>query len=316
MTTRIQTGESRPVPAAAVAPAEAASRAGFAGLLVAAIQSARPRQWPKNLLVFAAPLAGATLGRANGFAYALVAAVAFTAASAAVYLVNDVMDAERDRSHPTKRLRPIASGRLPRSLALALAAALLAAAAGASLAIGVPMLAAIIGIYVVQSFLYSLGLKHVPWLELCFVAFGFVLRALGGAVATKIPPSAWFLTVCSLGALMVAIGKRYTELSVLGSDAAKHRPVMRWYRLPVLRAGQRAVSVAMLIAYLAWALSAQDYWMRGWHIASVAPLALALLRFDSLTGLAEGRPVEDLITRDPMMICCELTWLALFAIGL
>ncbi len=316
MTTRIQAGESRPVPAGAVVSSEVASRAGFAGLLVAAIQSARPRQWPKNLLVFAAPLAGATLGRANGFAYALVAAAAFTAASAAVYLVNDVMDAERDRSHPTKRLRPIASGRLPRSLALALAAALLAAAAGASLAIGVPMLAAIIGIYVVQSFLYSLGLKHVPWLELCFVAFGFVLRALGGAVATKIPPSAWFLTVCSLGALMVAIGKRYTELSVLGSDAAKHRPVMRWYRLPVLRAGQRAVSVLMLIAYLAWALSAQDYWMRGWHIASVAPLALALLRFDSLTGLAEGRPVEDLITRDPMMICCELTWLALFAIGL
>ena len=317
MTTRAQvTGETSPVPAGAVTRPELARRDRLAGLLVAAIQSARPRQWPKNLLVFAAPLAGATLGRAHGFAYALVAAAAFTAASSAVYLVNDVMDAERDRSHPTKRLRPVASGRLPRSLALALAAASLAGALGASLAIGEPTLAAVIGTYVVLSFLYSFGLKHVPWLELCFVAFGFVLRALGGAVATHIPPSAWFLTVCSLGALMVAIGKRYTELSVLGSDAAAHRPVMRWYRLPVLRAAQRTVSVLMLIAYLAWALSAQDDWMRGWHIASVAPLALALMRFDGLTGLAEGRPVDDLITRDPMMICCELTWLALFAIGL
>jgi decaprenyl-phosphate phosphoribosyltransferase len=316
MTTRTQpTGESQPA-GAAIAPPAVARRASPTGLIVASIQSARPRQWPKNLLVFAAPLAGATLGRDNGFAYALVAAAAFTAASAAVYLVNDVMDAERDRSHPTKRLRPVASGRLPRSLALALAAACLAGAAGASLAIGEPLLAAVIGTYVALSFLYSFGLKHVPWLELCFVAFGFVLRALGGAVATHIPPSAWFLTVCSLGALMVAIGKRYTELSVLGSDAAAHRPVMRWYRLPVLRAVQRTISVLMLIAYLAWALSAQDDWMRGWHVASVAPLALALMRFDGLTGLAEGRPVEDLIIRDPMMICCELTWLALFAIGL
>ncbi len=113
MTTRTQAaGESRPA-SAAVAPPELARRATPAGLVLAAIQSARPRQWPKNLLVFAAPLAGATLGRDNGFAYALAAAAAFTAASAAVYLVNDVMDAERDRSHPTKRLRPVASGRLP-----------------------------------------------------------------------------------------------------------------------------------------------------------------------------------------------------------
>jgi decaprenyl-phosphate phosphoribosyltransferase len=72
----------------------------------------------------------------------------------------------------------------------------------------------------------------------------------------------------------------------------------------------------MLAAYLFWALSEHDPWMRGWHVASVVPLALALIRFDRLTGLAEGRPVEDLIVRDPMMICCELTWLTMFAVGL
>jgi len=78
-------------------------------LLLAVLEAARPRQWPKNLLVFAAPLAGASLGRANGFGYALLAAAAFTAASSAVYLINDVADAERDRGHPTKRRRPVAS---------------------------------------------------------------------------------------------------------------------------------------------------------------------------------------------------------------
>jgi decaprenyl-phosphate phosphoribosyltransferase len=314
MTTRApQTGESR--------PPQAESRTvawplALAGLALAALQASRPRQWPKNLLVFTAPLAGATLGRADGFGYALVAFAAFTAASAAVYLINDVMDAERDRLHPSKRLRPIASGRLPRRLAIGLAVVGLGVALLASLAIGEPRLAGVIGAYVTMSLLYSLGLKHVPGVELLVVALGFVLRAIGGAVATHVPPSAWFLTVCSLGALMVAIGKRYTELTVLGDEAAAHRPVMRWYRPWMLRAGQRAVMIVMLVAYVLWALSEPDVWMRGWHLASMVPLAAALFRFDILTGLADGRPVEDLIARDPTMICCELTWLTMFTIGL
>jgi decaprenyl-phosphate phosphoribosyltransferase len=314
MTTRTpETGESR--------PPQAASRTvawplALAGLALAAVQACRPRQWPKNLLVFTAPLAGATLGRAGGFGYALVAFAAFTAASSAVYLINDVMDAERDRLHPTKRLRPIASGRLPRRVAIGLAIALLCVALLASLAIGEPRLAGVVSAYVTISILYSLGLKHVPGAELLVVALGFVLRAIGGAVATHVPPSAWFLAVCSLGALMVAIGKRYTELSVLGDEAAAHRPVMRWYQPWMLRAGQRGAMIVMLVAYLLWALAEPDAWMRGWHLASAAPLAAALFRFDQLTGLADGRPVEDLITRDPTMICCELTWLTTFTIGL
>jgi decaprenyl-phosphate phosphoribosyltransferase len=313
MTTRAQeTGEPAPVAADARPAAAPAAR----GLLAASIQAVRPRQWPKNLLVFTAPLAGATLGRDDGFGYALLALVAFTAAASAVYVVNDLLDVERDRLHPTKRLRPIASGQLPRSAAIALAATCLGIAALATLVIGEPMLWAVIGAYIAISFVYSLALKHVPGVELTVVASGFVLRALGGAVATHVPPSAWFLTVCSLGALMVAIGKRYTELSSLGDEAISHRPVMRWYSLSLLRTGQRVTSIAMLAAYLFWALSEHDAWMRGWHVASVIPLALALLRFDRLTGLAEGRPVEDLIVRDPMMICCELAWLTMFTVGL
>jgi decaprenyl-phosphate phosphoribosyltransferase len=314
MTTKAdETGEQAPVTPDTRLVAAAPSAKG---LLFAALQAVRPRQWPKNLLVFAAPLAGATLGRDDGFLYALLAFVAFTAGSSAVYVINDILDVERDRKHPTKRLRPIASGRLPVSAAVLLAVVCLAVAALATFLTGEPLLGAVIGAYVVVSFLYSMTLKHIPGIELTVVASGFVLRALGGAVATQVPPSGWFLTVCSLGALMVAIGKRYTELSSLGHEAIAHRPVMRWYSLSLLRSGQRAASVIMLAAYLFWALSEHDAWMRGWHVASVVPLALALLRFDRLTGLAEGRPVEDLIVRDPMMICCELTWLTMFTVGL
>ena len=151
------------------------------------------------------------------------------------------------------------------------------------------------------SVLYSAAAKHIPVVELAFVAAGFVLRALGGAVATHVPPSGWFLAVCSLGALMVAIAKRFTELVMLDGDAARHRPAMRWYRGHALRAGQRAVAVAMIVSYLLWAYTEHNPWMRGWHLASALALAAALARFDWLTGQATGKPVEDLIARDGVM---------------
>ena len=311
MTSRTQeTAEQRSSASASRRPVSVATMA------VAAFQAARPRQWPKNLLVFAAPLAGASLGRHNGFGYALVAFVAFTAAASAVYLINDVVDVERDRLHPTKRLRPIAAGRLPQPVAIVLALAGFAVAVAASFLISEPLLALVIGCYVALSLLYSAGLKHVPWLELGLVANGFVLRALGGAVATHVPPSGWFLTVCSFGALMVATGKRYSELAALGPQAAAHRPVMRWYSAPLLRAFQRVAIAVLLAAYLAWALSAETAWLRGWHLASLVPLAAALIRFDWLTGRADGRAVEDMISRDKIMIACELAWLGLFLTGL
>jgi decaprenyl-phosphate phosphoribosyltransferase len=115
---------------------------------------------------------------------------------------------------------------------------------------------------------------------------------------------------------MVAIAKRYTELAALDGDAARHRPVMRWYTPAMLRLGQRIVAGAMIVAYLLWATAERDPWMAGWHLASTAALGLALVRFDQLTGQAEGRPVEDLIIRDRLMNYCELAWLAMFAIGL
>ncbi len=305
--------DTRTVPPGPPAPA---GRPALLSWLIAVIQTARPRQWPKNLLVFAAPLAGASLGRYDGFGYALVAAAAFTAASSAVYFVNDVADAERDRSHPYKRHRPVAAGDLPAGQALVLAVACAAVALAAGFWIREPRLTVVIAAYLALSFLYSFVLKHLPVVELLFVASGFVLRALAGAIATHVPPSGWFLLVCSLGALMVATAKRFSELTVMGAESARHRPVMRWYSPAGLRLCQRIIGVGMIIAYLLWAHGEPSAWMRAWDLASAVPLAAALARFDRLTGRPTSRPVEDLIARDIVMVCCELAWLVLFAVAL
>jgi decaprenyl-phosphate phosphoribosyltransferase len=283
----------------------------------AAVRAARPRQWPKNLLVLAAPLAGASVGRDDGIGYALVAIVAFTAASAAVYYVNDVLDAERDRGHPVKRHRPVASGDLPAGHALGLAAAAGLVALGAGLWIGEPGLTGIIAVYLAVSAGYSAGLKHVPVLEAGCVASGFVLRALAGAVATHVPPSGWFLLVCSLGALAVAAGKRRGELAALGPEAAaRHRPVLRFYPARGLDAAMAVLMAGLVLSYLAWAAGDPDAWRRGWHLASAVPLAVALARFGWLAGRGGGRGVEELILSDRVMTVAELAWLALFAAGL
>ena len=281
--------------------------------LTAVVRTTRPRQWPKNLLVFAAPLAGESLG--HGLGYALVAAAAFGCASAAVYFVNDVVDAERDRRHPVKRNRPIASGALPKQHAIALAVLAAGCALAAGIAIGEPWLTGAAGGYLCSSFLYSAALKHVPYIEMVFVASGFLLRVLGGSAATHVKPSIWFLLVCSLGALGVAVAKRYSELTGLGRDAIRHRPVMRWYQPGVLRAVQLLVGLAMLATYLMWAVS-ENPGARGWHLASAVPLAAALARFGVLTGRRTVRPVEDMITRDGFMLAFEVSWLALFCAGI
>jgi decaprenyl-phosphate phosphoribosyltransferase len=283
--------------------------------VLAVVITTRPRQWPKNLLVFAAPLAGSTLGRDDGLAYALVAAVAFVCASAAVYLANDVADAERDRLHPRKRHRPVAVGELPKSHAIALSVIAATAGVAAGAVVAEPLLSLSVGGYLAMSFLYSGVLKHIPVIELVFVAAGFLIRVLGGAAATHVPPSGWFLLVCGLGAFGVAVAKRYTELTSLGAAAVAHRPVMRRYRPGVLRAAQVAAGAAMIAAYLGWA-AGEPAPAAAWHLASALPMAAALVRFAVLTRRGTAASVEDLITRDAGMVTCEAAWLVLFGAGL
>jgi len=284
--------------------------------LTVLVKTARPRQWTKNLLVFAAPLAGESLGKGSSIRDATTAFAAFVLASSAVYFVNDVVDADKDTAHPVKRYRPIAAGQLGKARALTASTICAVAALTAGLLIGAPGLTLVIGIYLCLSMLYSLRLKQVPFVELLLVASGFTLRALGGAVATHVPPSGWFLTVCSLGALLVAVAKRLCELELLGAEKSRHRPVLRFYSARGLRLAQRSIMVAMLLAYIFWALGDRTAWMRAWHLASVVPLAAALVRFDWLSARPTAKPVEDLISRDVPMLWCEAAWLALFVAGL
>jgi hypothetical protein len=103
---------------------------------------------------------------------------------------------------------------------------------------------------------------------------------------------------------------------VLGADAVRHRPSTRWYRLGALRLTQRLTAIAMIIAYLLWALGEHGVWIRGWHLASALPLAATLVRFDYLTAQASPRPVEDLLARDAVMVVLESVWLLMFVAGL
>jgi decaprenyl-phosphate phosphoribosyltransferase len=304
-------------PPVRAAEVTAAPRAGAAAplRLRAIIRTSRPRQWPKNLLVFAAPLAGGVLGQPGALVRTAVAGVAFLLASAAVYAANDVADAERDRVHPVKRSRPVAAGELPERRALALAAGCAVLALVAGLASGVPMLSAAVAGYLAISFLYSLGLKHVPGVEAVLVASGFLLRVLGGAAAARVDLSGWFLLVCSTGALGVAIAKRHTERVALARESVRHRPVLRSYSAPALRRSQHVAFALMTACYLLWA-SGEPAGIRPWHLISAIPLAAALCRFAFLTGRATVRPVEDLIMRDGAMLGWEIVWLSLFMTGL
>ena len=209
----------------------------------------------------------------------------------------------------------MAAGDLPAEHALVLAAVCAAGGLAAGVLVSVPLLTAAVGAYLAISFGYSWFGKHIPVVEVGFLASGFLLRVLGGAAATRVPPSGWFLLVCSLGALAVAVAKRYTELASLGAAAIAHRPVLRWYRPWALLAAQWAAGVLMIAAYLAWAAGERPG-AQMWHLLSAIPLAAALIRFGQLTARRTAAPVEDLLIRNGLMLTCELTWLALFVTGL
>jgi 4-hydroxybenzoate polyprenyltransferase len=188
----------------------------------------RPRQWIKNLLLFAALVFARQLFVPRSVALACLAFVAFCLASSSVYVVNDLVDAERDRFHPEKRARPIAAGVVaPRAAAL-LAALLTAAALAAAFWIGRGFGAAVV-VYLGASHFYSLAGKNVVVLDVMLVAAGFVIRAVAGALAIRVPYSDWFVLCTLFLAMFIAFSKRRAELVACGDGAARSRPVLALY---------------------------------------------------------------------------------------
>lgn len=223
--------------------------------LRALVKTLRPHQWVKNLFV-AAPLVFAKrLTDGHALAVTIGAVVTFSALSGAIYALNDVLDIDKDRAHPAKRHRPVASGTLSLRAALtaALVLALLALGAAAILAIPFFLVAAA---YLVLNLLYSLCLKRIAFLDVASIAAGFLLRVLGGAYAIAVAPSGWLLACTGLLAAFLGFGKRAHELLQLTSGAGKARPVLEQYNLDHLRLALYALGGATSVAYVFYTRSA------------------------------------------------------------
>jgi len=283
--------------------------------------AARPRQWIKNLLVFAAPAAAAVVGRPVTIGRTAGAAALFCVAASGVYLVNDSFDVEADRAHPVKRLRPVAAGELSGGLARTVGIVALVLAVGGAGLLGGFALAGVLGAYGVVSVAYSTRLKHVPVLELACVSSGFVLRALAGGVAARVPLSPWFLVVACAGSLYVALGKRTAEYRQLGVHRGEHRPALSWYRLAWLQAARWVTAGVTIAAYCLWAIArsatiddrAQD---GVFILLSTVPFALAVLALERAFASGRGGAPEELVLRDRLVQAIGLAWAVFLLLAL
>ena len=221
--------------------------------LVAILASLRPHQWVKNLFVFAGLIFGHKLFTPAAWV-ALATFGIFCALSGAVYLFNDVADRERDRLHPRKRLRPVASGRLAVGPAVAAGLMLVAGGLAASLWI-TPGLVFTAGAYVALLGAYSAWLKHVVIVDALVVATGFTLRAIAGAVAIDVEISGWLLICTILSALFLALGKRRHEYLTLDGGAIAHRPILGEYSAALLDQMIGVVTASTVTAYALYTMS-------------------------------------------------------------
>ena len=279
------------------------------------IRLLRPRQWAKNGLVFAAPLGAGALLVPSVMGPTLAAVVAFSAAASAMYVVNDVMDRERDRVHPVKQNRPVAAGRISATSALWVAGLLGALAVVMSVAVATPLLF-VIGIYAVLTTLYSLGLKHVSVVDIVVVASGFVLRAIAGGVAADVPISSWFLIVTSFGALFVVAGKRYGELITLSDEGVNHRPSLDGYTPEYLRYVLTFSSGLAAIAYCLWAFEVPRTGTSQLLMQlSIVPFVTALLRYGHIVMQGRGGEPEEVFLKDRELLVLGFIWLAMFGVG-
>jgi 4-hydroxybenzoate polyprenyltransferase len=219
----------------------------------------RPRQWIKNLLLFAALVFARQLFVPRSAALAAAGFVAFCLAASSVYVVNDLVDVERDRLHPDKRARPIAAGAIGPGRAALVAALLTAAALSAAFWIGRGFGAAVVA-YLGLSHFYSLAGKNVVILDVLLVAAGFVIRAMAGALAIQVPYSDWFVLCTFFLATFIAFSKRRAELVAVGNGAERTRPVLALYSPAALATFTAASMAAAIISY---SLYVQDAHARG-----------------------------------------------------
>ncbi len=283
----------------------------------AVLASLRPRQWTKNLFVLSPLLFSRHYTEWSALVSAVAGFLAFSLISSSVYLINDVIDAERDRQHPTKRLRPIASGLVSPALALSVAA-LLALLSLAGSAVVTPLLAVVTGIYLLLNVLYSILLKRVVIIDVMSIAASFVLRILAGAVVVRVPVSEWLLICTSLLALFLGFSKRRHEVSLLAEGAKEHRSVLREYSPYFLDQMISLVTASTLICYILYTLAEETVVKYGTKnlILTIPFVLYGLFRYLYLihqrhTG---GDPTSEFLTDIPLLVTVFLWGLSIVLI--
>ena len=279
----------------------------------AMVKSLRPKQWVKNALVVAAPLAaGADAFTARIALDVLLAFVVFCLAASSIYLVNDARDVEADRAHPTKRFRPIAAGVLPIGLAYAMAVVLIIAALGLSLlATDGTALAAVVGVYIALQLGYCFGWKHQPVIDIALVSSGFMLRAMAGGVAAGIVLSQWFLLVAAFGSLFMASGKRYAEYLLAKNTGVNIRKSLEGYTDTYLRFVWTIAGGGVVIFYCLWAFELSNS-VGGaaaiWYQISMVPFIIAILRFAATIDRGDGGAPDEIALSDRVLQILAVVW--------
>jgi decaprenyl-phosphate phosphoribosyltransferase len=277
------------------------------------VDTARPRQWIKNALVFAAPATAGVLLEPAALAKTLVAFAAFCLASSAMYFLNDAKDLMRDTEHPTKRLRPVAAGELSRRSAWLVAGILMVSAVITAAGAGAPLTAAVLA-YLVLATAYTYWLKDIVLVDVFAVAATFVLRAAAGGLAVGVYLSSWFLIVACFGALFVVTGRRFAEYRALDDRRGNHRKTLDDYSEPMLRSMLISSSTVTITAYCLWAFEGQG--SRNVLAAlSIAPFVLGIYRYAMLGEAGAGGSPEDVLLRDRFLQITSLFWLSCVVAG-
>lgn len=286
-------------------------------LFSALLKEARPRQWPKNGLVFIAlifginqywqasePLPLTRLGAA-----ALVTFVAFCLFSSATYYLNDLMDVEKDRLHPKKRFRPIAAGYISRPLAIAMFVGLTAAGLALCAIISLPL--ALLGaFYMALMTAYSTRLKHIVIIDISTVAAGFVIRIVAGAIAIGIPVSPWLYVCTTLGALFISVAKRRNEVSMLGEEAGSHRPILADYPFPFTDQLISILASATVVAYSLYTFTAPGLPANDTMMLTIPFVVYGIFRYLYLIYVRnEGGAPEDILIHDRPILATVVLWL-------
>jgi 4-hydroxybenzoate polyprenyltransferase len=275
--------------------------------LRAAFVALRPRQWLKNLLVFAGLVFATTLGDAGRWLEALAAFGAYCAISSAAYLVNDLRDREDDRLHPVKRARPIARGELSPRAAVALAAGLAAVALVLTGVLGLVSVAFLLAFAALQA-AYTLALKHVVLLDVLVIGSLFVIRAAAGAEGVDVRISPWLLLCTALLALFLALAKRRGELVLVGAQRAPGRPVLEGYSLELVDQLLAIVASSTVIAYSVYTLTARDSKAL---LATVPFVIFGVFRYLLLVHRDDvGEEPEQVLLTDIPIILAVAGWIA------